>query len=190
MCQVSKFQSSKVSKFSISPNEKGWGVIPHPFDLIFCSIVLLYQFRPTHLDNGSDYIFLAYSSTYGGNRHQRGLTRFFSQSSQVLLNRRLVLSLMGVWVVPHCLSGLRAGLSYTGAWRLEWWSSTLFLPSGLRHKLVSRVQQFGGRAGTPGAPAASLLLRKNDGCIRIRLVRIHDQKTLDCANRATLFGAT
>src|ERR1700704_4015264 len=53
---------------------KGAGVTPHPF---FISIVLLYQFQPTYPANFPDFIFLANSSTYTGNRRNGGLTRFF-----------------------------------------------------------------------------------------------------------------
>jgi|ERR1035441_6984411 hypothetical protein len=60
----------------LRPMKKGGGVIPHPLDLDFFSIVLFYQFQPAHLDNVSVFIFLASSSTYRQNRQNRGLTRF------------------------------------------------------------------------------------------------------------------
>jgi hypothetical protein len=46
---------------------------PRPYS---SSIVLLYQFRPACLDNVSDFISPAYSSTYRENRQNGGLTRF------------------------------------------------------------------------------------------------------------------
>jgi hypothetical protein len=54
--------------------KKGWEVVPHPFDFDFFPIVPLYQSQPTCLDNVSDFIFLAYSSTCRENRQNGGLT--------------------------------------------------------------------------------------------------------------------
>ena len=43
---------------------------------LFLSISLLYQFRPTHTANFSNFIFPAGSSAYGEKHRNRGLTRF------------------------------------------------------------------------------------------------------------------
>jgi hypothetical protein len=42
---------------------------------LFLSISLVYQFRPTHTANFSDFILPADASTYGENREKRGLDK-------------------------------------------------------------------------------------------------------------------
>src|SRR5271157_6664070 len=83
--------------------KKGGEVIPHPFDLEFFSNSFIISIPTSQPDKTSDFIFPAYSSTYGENRQNRGLTRF-PEIFAALAGDRFPIS-WGSWVARQTSHG-------------------------------------------------------------------------------------